>query len=76
MRQLCADTPLVSAMVAAGAVVTKDVPGLHAMVGVPAVPAAKLDEFGNIMNGSTDNSVRKGEAAHEKQPRLSLVVTV
>ena len=36
-------------MVAAGAVVTKDVPYYTLVVGVPAVPAAKLDEFGNII---------------------------
>jgi len=36
------------AMVAAGAVVTKDVPDYALVAGVPAVKIAEVDEFGNI----------------------------
>lgn len=37
------------AMVAAGAVVTKDVPDYALVMGVPAVIAGKVDEYGNII---------------------------
>ncbi|NLA70351.1 MAG: N-acetyltransferase [Clostridiales bacterium] len=46
---VCGHTVGKCSMVAAGAVVTKDVPDYTLVAGVPAKPIAKLDELGNIV---------------------------
>ncbi|NLA70358.1 MAG: N-acetyltransferase [Clostridiales bacterium] len=46
---VCGHTVGKCSMVAAGAVVTKDVPDYTLVAGVPAKPIAKLDELGNII---------------------------
>ncbi len=46
---VCGHTIGEYAMVAAGAVVTKDVPAYTIVAGVPAKPIAKLDKFGNLI---------------------------
>ena len=46
---VCGHTIGEYAMVAAGAVVTKDVEPYTLVAGVPARPIAKLDQFGNIL---------------------------
>ena len=46
---VCGHTVGEYAMIAAGAVVTKDVEAYTLVAGIPAVPIAKLDEKGNII---------------------------
>lgn len=46
---VCGHTIGEYAMVAAGAVVTKDVEAYTLVAGVPAVPIGKVDEYGNIV---------------------------
>lgn len=46
---VCGHTIGEYAMIAAGAVVTKDVEPYTLVAGVPAQPIAKLDQFGNIL---------------------------
>lgn len=46
---VCGHTIGKYAMVAAGAVVTKDVPDYTLVAGIPAKVLAKVDEFGNIL---------------------------
>ena len=46
---VCGHTVGKCSMVAAGAVVTKDVPDFTLVAGVPAKPIGKLDEYGNII---------------------------
>lgn len=46
---VCGHTIGEYAMVAAGAVVTKDVPAYTLVAGVPAKPIAKLDQYGNLI---------------------------
>ena len=43
------------AMVAAGAVVTKDVPDYALVAGVPAIVIGKVDEKGNIIEKNDSN---------------------
>ncbi len=45
---VCGHTVGKCAMIAAGSVVTTDVPDYALMVGVPAKQAGKVDEFGNV----------------------------
>ncbi len=47
---VCGHTIGKYAMVAAGAVVTKDVPDFALVAGVPAVVIGTVDEYGNIIN--------------------------
>lgn len=52
---VCGHTVGKCAMVAAGAVVTKDVPDYALVAGIPAKVVGKVDEFGNIIrNGEID----------------------
>ncbi len=44
------------AMVAAGSVVTKDVPPYALVKGIPAKVCGKVDEYGNIVSRSNDNA--------------------
>lgn len=46
---VCGNTIGRYALVAAGAVVTKDVPDYALVMGVPAIQVGKVDEFGNIV---------------------------
>ena len=46
---VCGHTVGKFAMVAAGAVVTKDVPDYALVAGVPAKVIGKVDEYGNIV---------------------------
>lgn len=52
---VCGHTVGKCAMVAAGAVVTKDVPDYALVAGIPAKVIGKVDEYGNILgNGDTE----------------------
>ena len=46
---MCGHTIGKYAMIAAGAVVTKDVPAYTLVAGVPAKSIGKVDEYGNIL---------------------------